>query len=106
MREKIKGNLGYLVKKYPEVYEAYQAYGKSVHACGPLDDRTKALLKVAISSVAEHDYALTTHLKKAVDLGITQEELEQVLLLTAPSVGFPNMMESLLTLRAFFDEEE
>lgn len=104
MKDVIRKNLEYLISKHGDVYEAYTKYGKEVHAGGPLDDKTIALIKVAISASAKFDYALTTHIKKALDAGNTREEIEHVILLTAPTVGFPNMMESMLVLRELFEE--
>ncbi len=106
MNETIRQNLAYLTEKYGEVYEAYTKYGRAVHQAGPLDRKTAALIKVAISASAKFDYALATHIKKAIDAGCSREEIEHVLLLTAPTVGFPNMMESMLVLRQLFGETD
>lgn len=103
MKQTIRENLNYFMEKHPDVWEAYQNYGKQVHDDGPLDDKTIALLKIVMSSVSEHDYALTTHLRKGLAAGLTREEMEHAIVLTAPSVGFPNMMESLLVLRELLD---
>ena len=104
MKEIIRDNLNYFMEHHAEVYDAYVNYGRLVHADGPLDPKTIALLKVVMSSVAEHNYALTTHLRKGLAAGLTREEMEHAILLTAPSVGFPNMMESLLILRDLLDD--
>jgi AhpD family alkylhydroperoxidase len=100
MMNKIQENFSYFIEKHGEIYEAYQNFGKLVHkAGGPLNEQTRALIKVAISSVGENAYVLETHIKKALDAGCTRDEIEHVILLTAPSVGFPNMMASIMVLR-------
>lgn len=101
MKEIIRDNLNYFMEHHPEVWQAYQAYGKTVQEEGPLDPKSAALIKVVISAVSEHDYALMTHLRKGLAAGLTLEEMEHAIVLTAPSVGFPSMMESLLVLREF-----
>jgi alkylhydroperoxidase/carboxymuconolactone decarboxylase family protein YurZ len=102
--DKITDNFTYFTKEHEEIYKAYSAFGKLIHEKGgPLDSKTRALLKVAMSSVGDNDYVLETHLKKAIESGCTREELEHVVLLTAPSVGFPNMMSSLMVLRRVLD---
>ncbi len=104
--KRIDDNFKYFATKHKDIYEAYKNYGQLVHQeGGPLEDKTRALLKVVISSVSDHDYALETHMKKAIDAGCSREEIEHGILLTAPTVGFPNMMESLLVMRGFFDKE-
>ncbi len=103
--DKIADNFKYFVSRHKEIYEAYSEYGRLIHEeGGPLDEKTRALMKVVISSVSAHDFALKTHMKKAVEKGCTKEEIEHALLLTAPTVGFPNMMESLLVLREVFED--
>lgn len=105
--EKVTDHLNYFVSKHKEIYEAYANYGKLVHETGgPLDEKTRALIKVAISATSSHDYALATHIQKALKAQCTKEEIEHVLLLTAPSVGFPNMMESLLVFRNVVESEK
>lgn len=104
--DKIAENFNYFRTQHKEIYEAYSQYGKLVHEeGGPLDEKTRALIKIVISSVSEHDYALLTHIKKAHALQCSREEMEHALLLTAPSVGFPSMMKALMVLREYFDNE-
>ncbi|MGB3367801.1 MAG: carboxymuconolactone decarboxylase family protein [Acidaminobacteraceae bacterium] len=98
--KKIEENLGYLIEKHKDVYDAYQNYGKVIHeAGGPLDEKTRALMKVVISATCEYEYALRTHINKALKVGCTIEELEHAILLIAPTAGFPKMMESLMIFR-------
>jgi len=97
---KIQENFNYFVEKHEAIYKAYAEYGKLIHEKGgPLDPKMCALIKIAVSSVGENEYVLETHIKKAVECGCTRDEIEHVMLLTAPSVGFPNMMSSLMVLR-------
>ena len=79
-------------KKYPAIGDAYEALGSAVHGEGPLDNRTRALLKVAISGGAMMEGAFHSHIRKATREGITREELEHVALLAMPTIGFPSTM--------------
>ncbi len=102
--DKVADHLGYFVGKHKDIYEAYANYGKLIHEVGgPLDEKTRALIKVAVSATSGHSFALGTHIKKALKASCTPDEIEHVLLLTAPSVGFPNMMESLLVFREIME---
>lgn len=103
--DKIAEQFNYFKKNHKEIYDAYSEYGRLIHEKGgPLDEKTRALIKIVASSVSQHNYALHTHIKKALALGMEKEEIEHALLLTAPTVGFPNMMESLMILRTFFND--
>jgi 4-carboxymuconolactone decarboxylase len=96
----IENNLKYLVENHGEIYDAYENFGKLVHEKGgPLDDKTRWLIKVALSVSNQCQYSLRTHILKALKSGCTKEEIEHAVLLVAPTCGFPKMMEGLLILR-------
>ena len=80
------------LKKYPEVGEQYQKLGDAVHNHGPLNERERSLVKLAISGSNLFHSALKSHIRKSVAVGITREEIEHVALLLLPTVGFPTMM--------------
>lgn len=83
------------IAQYPEVASAYGELGKAVRDAGPLTPREVALVKLATSLGARMEGAAHAHTRKAIAAGIEPEALEQVALLTCPTVGFPNMMASL-----------
>ncbi len=98
--DNIQENFSYFQKKYPDIYEAYEIYGKKIHEQGgPLDEKTRWLIKISVSATEGYPYALKTHIKKALTAGCSPEEIQHTLLLLAPSVGFPRMMEALLIFR-------
>jgi len=102
---KIRENLDALIEKHPEIYEAYTQFGRAVHEQGgPLDERTRWLIKVATSSALGYPKAQLTHMIKALEAGCTPEELEHAILLLAPTAGFPRMMEAMERLREFLKE--
>jgi len=80
---------------YPKVFEAYEAMGDAIHNAGPLDDKTRALVKLAISTGARLEGAVHSHTRKALKVGATNEELRQVALLSLPTIGLPSMMAAL-----------
>ncbi|RKY94153.1 MAG: carboxymuconolactone decarboxylase family protein [Ignavibacteriae bacterium] len=80
---------------YPEVLNAYEQMGDAVHNAGPLDEKTRALIKLAISTGARLEGAVHSHTRKAVKVGASREELRQVALLSLPTIGLPSMMAAL-----------
>ncbi|MDW7710208.1 MAG: carboxymuconolactone decarboxylase family protein [Deferrisomatales bacterium] len=81
--------------EFPGIHEKEAALGREVHlAGGPLDERTRALIKVAVAGASRHDRALETHLAKAREVGASDEELRHALLLLIPTCGFPTFMEA------------
>ncbi len=79
----------------PEVGKAYEQFGAAVAAAGPLDDRTRNLVKLAISIGARMEGASRSHAHKALQAGASASEVRHVALLAAPTIGFPNMMAGL-----------
>lgn len=80
---------------YPEVLNAYEQMGDAAHKAGPLDDKTRALIKLAISTGARLQGAVHSHTRKAVKAGASKEELRHVALLSLPTIGLPSMMAAL-----------
>ena len=69
--------------------------GSAVHNAGPLDEKTRALIKLAISTGARLEGAVHSHVRKAVSTGASNKEMRQVALLALPTIGFPSMMAAL-----------
>lgn len=82
-------------EEFPEVGHAYEAFGDAVGKAGPLDDKTRALIKLAISIGARMEGAAKSHVHKAIQAGNSAEEVRQVAVMAAPTIGFPNMMAGL-----------
>ena len=79
-------------KDFPEVAEAYEELGTAVHKSGPLNDKTRALVKLAISTGAGMEGAVHSHTRKAIDAGCTNAEISQTVMLALPTIGFPATM--------------
>ena len=95
-----KENWNYFRQKFPDAYEAYQKFGRSLGPeAGPLDAKTCALVKLGIAAASQYDLALRSHIEKAEKQGCTFEEMEHAIVQTATSAGFPRMMAALLILR-------
>jgi alkylhydroperoxidase/carboxymuconolactone decarboxylase family protein YurZ len=93
------------VKKYPRVAAKYEELGDAVHGLGPLNDRDRALIKLAISGSHLYSSAFKAHVRKALASGISREEIEHVVLLFLPTVGFPTMMAAMGILEEQLEKE-
>lgn len=102
--DKIEKNFKYFLNKYEDIYKAYENYGQMVHNHGgPLDEKTRWLIKVAVSAACQHHYSVRTHIRKALKNGCTRDEIEHAIMLVAPTAGFPSFMEALMCLREELD---
>ena len=80
---------------YSDIANAYESMGNAIHKAGPLDEKTRALIKLAVSIGARLEGAVHSHVRKALSAGASKEEMHQVALLALPTVGFPSMMAAL-----------
>jgi len=79
-------------KDFPEVAKAYEELGTAVHKSGPLNEKTRALVKLAISTGAGMEGAVHSHTRKAVEAGCSKPEIKQTVMLALPTIGFPATM--------------
>ena len=84
--------------EFPDVHKAHEALGKVIHEkSGPLSEKVRWLIKVAVSGASGHRISLETHIAKAREAGATEEEIKHALLLIIQTAGFPMFMEAYST---------
>lgn len=76
------------VKRYPDLGRAWQSIADAGRK-GPLDDRTARLVKLGVAMGALREGAVHASVRKALAMGVTGEELEQVVALAAGTIGLP-----------------
>lgn len=86
---------GHLARTFPEVWNAYAKLGEACAEAGPLDGRTRRLVKLALSIGVASEGAVHSHARRALEEGITAEELLHVVLLAIPTTGLPNAVKAL-----------
>ena len=80
---------GEIAEQYPDVWSAYSALGEAVADAGPLSDRERRLVKLALAIGAGSEGAVHSHVRRAEREGINTASLQQVALLSIPTLGFP-----------------
>jgi alkylhydroperoxidase/carboxymuconolactone decarboxylase family protein YurZ len=82
-------------RKYPEIMEAYEALGNAAQQAGPLDTKTRALVKLGIAVGSWREGAVHSHTRRALEAGCTADEIHHVVLLACTTLGFPSMMATM-----------
>lgn len=82
-------------ERYPAIAQAVDALSGSLYEAGPLDPRTRRLIKLGIAVGAEAEGAVRSHVRKAVAEGISRAEIEHTILLSLTTAGFPAMVAAL-----------
>jgi alkylhydroperoxidase/carboxymuconolactone decarboxylase family protein YurZ len=82
-------------EEFPSINAAHEALGQEIHdKGGPLPEKCRWLIKVAVSAASSHGRALETHIARARQAGATDAEIMHALLLIVPTTGFPAFMEA------------
>src|SRR3990167_4194130 len=71
------------------VVKAYEALGETCAKAGPLDARTRELVKLGMAIGGRLEGAVHSHARRALEAGATPEQIRHVVALAAPTVGFP-----------------
>lgn len=88
-------------KEFPGIHARHEALGKEVHEKGgPLTEKSRWLIKIAISGACNHKRALETHIRKAKAVGVDEDEIKHALLLLIPTAGFPAFMKAYTVLKS------
>ena len=83
---------------FPEVAKAWERIGTAGKA-GPLDEKTCRLVKLALAIGAQQEGAVHASVRKGLAMGISREELEQVVVLSAGTLGFPQTVAAFTWIR-------
>lgn len=93
--KELPSGAGHLARTFPEVWSAYAKLGEACAETGPLDERTRRLVKLALSIGVASEGAVHSHARRAREEGITPEELLHVVLLAIPTTGLPMAVKAL-----------
>jgi len=99
--EKLPGAASQIAERHPDVWKAFEALGEACANAGPLDQRTRHLIKIAIAIAGRSEGATHSHVRRALADGISAEEIRHVTLLVAPTLGFPQAVAG----RTWVDDE-
>jgi alkylhydroperoxidase/carboxymuconolactone decarboxylase family protein YurZ len=80
---------------YKEVWQAFTELGDSCHRAGPLDERTRRLVKLALAVGAGLEGGTHSAVRNAVAAGISPEEMKHVAILGITTIGLPASMRAL-----------
>lgn len=75
--------------RFGELGRLWEETARAVDQVGPLDTKTRELIKLGIALGMFHETAARSHVRRATEAGASREELEQAVLLAATVAGFP-----------------
>jgi alkylhydroperoxidase/carboxymuconolactone decarboxylase family protein YurZ len=74
--------------RFPGVTEAHAALGAATDEAGPLSAREQQLAKLGLCVGAGLESATKSHVRRALEAGLTREEIEHAILQGVGTLGF------------------
>jgi AhpD family alkylhydroperoxidase len=87
--KRLAGPFERFTKEFPKAHAAYERLGAACHRSGPLDARTRELVKLGMSIAARSEGAVHSHVGKALRAGVSSAEIRHAVLLAIPTLGLP-----------------
>lgn len=99
MKAKLPKNITTFQKRHPTVWRAFAQLADRCHEAGPLDEKTRRLVKVALAIGAGLEGASHSAVRHALAAGVKPDEIRHVALLGITTLGFPASMRALTWIR-------
>lgn len=80
---------------YKDVWQAFVELGNRCHQAGPLDEKTRRLVKLALAVGAGLEGGTHSAVRNALAAGLSPEELKHVAVLGITTIGLPASMRAL-----------
>jgi len=81
--------------QYPEVNEALNNLKRVCEKGGHFDEKVSMLLKLAVAVGAGLENTVKAHTAKALKLGIAEDQIEEIILINLPSIGYAKSVAAL-----------
>ncbi|MDH3671800.1 MAG: carboxymuconolactone decarboxylase family protein [Gammaproteobacteria bacterium] len=104
-QETLPSRAGQLATENPELWRAYQALGSACAEAGPLDDRARRLVKLALAVGVGSEGAVHSHVRRSIDEGLSPDELRHVAALAIPTLGFPAAVAALTWIEDILEKK-
>ena len=95
---------GQFTQRYPSLAKAWEEIAEAGRQ-GPLDAETQRLVKLAVAIGAMREGAVHASVRKARAMGIETDAIEQVVALSASSLGMPATVAAYTWVRDVLDKE-
>jgi 4-carboxymuconolactone decarboxylase len=82
-------------QQFPEISKTYDELALKCHGWGPLDAKTRRLIKLGIAIGLSSEGGVRSHARRALIEGTTVDELRHAVLMAFTTVGFPTMIAAM-----------
>lgn len=82
-------------QQFPEIAKAYDELALKCHGWGPLDEKTRRLVKLGIAIGLNSEGGVRSHARRALEAGTSPDEIRHAILLAFTTAGFPAMIAAM-----------
>ncbi len=82
-------------QQFPEIAKAYDELALECHGWGPLDEKARRLIKLGIAIGLNSEGGVRSHARRALEEGITVDEIRHAVVLSFTTAGFPTMIAAM-----------
>ena len=82
-------------QQFPEIARDYDGLATKCHGWGPLDEKTRRLVKLGVAIGLSSEGGVRSHARRALEEGVTADELRHAVLLAFTTAGFPTMIAAM-----------
>ena len=99
MSDDLPNTFKQFTSRFPELAELHERMGKAASS-GPLSPREQALVKIGICLGAGLETAMGSHVRRALEAGISRQEIEHAIVQGMATLGFPRTVAAWAWARA------
>jgi alkylhydroperoxidase/carboxymuconolactone decarboxylase family protein YurZ len=92
------------LERYPAVEKAHMELSLAVNREGPLDARSRRLVRLGIAIGVGSQGGVKSHARRSLEEGLAPDELRHAALLALPAAGFPAMIAALEWVEQVLEE--
>jgi alkylhydroperoxidase/carboxymuconolactone decarboxylase family protein YurZ len=82
-------------QQFPEIAKSYDELALKCHGWGPLNEKTRRLIKLGIAVGLNSEGGVRSHARRALAEGVTADEVRHAVLLAFTTAGFPTMIAAM-----------
>jgi len=92
-------------ERHPGVAAAYENLAAECRKAGPLAARDQALARLGTAVGSQVEGAVRSQARKALDAGLTPDEIRHAIMLSLSTIGYPRMMAALTWTEDLLDKK-
>ncbi len=92
-----------LAREYPDVCKAFENLGTQCHEGGPLDEKTRRLVKLGMAIGTCSEGAVHSAVRNALKTGLSKEEIMHVGILAITTIGLPHALAAITWMKDLFE---